>query len=375
MPITRSQARSGQPPNRAASLRANPPKKVSSTTSDISQQLPERGVNDSVQEIGGSLAIPLAEGNERPPTTRKCRADCLSCPALIKSKIIISFVTGRKYSAIDIEPIMVHCKIHNYIYLLSCSSCKIQYVGESVINVNLRMNIHRRGKSGCEICINHFKNVCPGSTFTIQILEKLPGNGYINGIVDPEMLEYRLQREDYWIKTLRTVYPYGLNQRTKFMSLNKPIGKLFPALPRYGDRFINNRKRPVHNYNSNPLSLDSFLNMINTFDPSSRANEVRKFLESLKKKDLRKLANDANINMHEATELNKRYCEILIDMFFTKIFKPEPDKIKKVPKFIFPIYFDNKGLDLIQLNKILRQEEVISKLPDSLQKEETPSTV
>ena len=133
---------------------------------------------------------------------------------------------------------MVHCKLQNYIYLLTCLSCHIQYVGESVVNVNLRMNVHRKGKSGCEICIDHFKNVCPGSSFSIQILEKLPGNGYLNGNLDQNMLKYRLEREDYWIKTLRTVYPYGLNQRTKFMCSSKPIGKLFPPLPRYGERYI-----------------------------------------------------------------------------------------------------------------------------------------
>ena len=103
----------------------------------------------------------------------------------------------------------IHCKLQNYIYVTKCSSCFVQYVGESVIPVNKRMNIHRKGKSGCEIAIDHYKNVCPGATFSVQILEKLPGNGYKNGKVDPAMLKYRLEREDYWIKTLRTSYPYG----------------------------------------------------------------------------------------------------------------------------------------------------------------------
>ena len=52
------------------------------------------------------------------------------------------------------------------------------------------------------------------------------------------MLEYRFQCEDYWMKTLRTVYPYGLNERTKFM--NKDI-KLFLPLPRYDERYIETR--------------------------------------------------------------------------------------------------------------------------------------
>ena len=74
-----------------------------------------------------------------------------------------------------------------------------------------------------------------------QFTEKLPGNGYENEIKDNIMFQYRLQREDYWMKTLRTVYPYGLNKRTKFMNKDSPIGKLFPPLPIYGERFIDTR--------------------------------------------------------------------------------------------------------------------------------------
>ena len=61
------------------------------------------------------------------------------------------------------------------------------------INVNLRMIINRRGISDCETAINCFKNDCTGTKFSIQILEKLPGNGYRNGAVYSQMLEYRLQ--------------------------------------------------------------------------------------------------------------------------------------------------------------------------------------
>ena len=35
------------------------------------------------------------------------------------------------------------------------------------------------------------------------------------------------QREDYWMKTLPTVYPNGLVARTKFMNKD-PLWKLFP---------------------------------------------------------------------------------------------------------------------------------------------------
>ena len=105
-----------------------------------------------------------------------------------------------------------------YTNLLTCTNCGIHYVGENTTPFNLRMNIHRRGKSKC----------CKNATFSIQVIEKFPRNGYENGIKDNAMLKYRLQREDYWMKTLRNVYPFELNERTKFMNEDSLIGRLFP---------------------------------------------------------------------------------------------------------------------------------------------------
>ena len=33
-----------------------------------------------------------------------------------------------------------------------------------------------------------------------------------------KMLNYRLKKEDYWMKTLRTIYSNGLNEKMKFLS-------------------------------------------------------------------------------------------------------------------------------------------------------------
>ena len=140
--------------------------------------------------------------NERPPAVHTCRADCLTCPLLIRHNQFVSNTNVRNYFSI-------HCKLQNYIYLLTYTHCGIQYVGESVTLLNLRLSIHRRRKSECENSFDHYRNVCENS-----------------------MLEYRLQCEDCWIETLLTVYPYGLNERTKFMNKDSPIGKPFPPLPK-----------------------------------------------------------------------------------------------------------------------------------------------
>ena len=126
----------------------------------------------------------------------------------------ISNTTVRKYFAIDNKQDEVHCKLQNYICLLKRTHCGVQYESEGITPLNPKMNIHKRGKSGCEISIDHYRNVCENAIFSIQVIENLPGNSYENGIKDNATSEYQLQLEDYWMKTLHTVYPYGLNERT-----------------------------------------------------------------------------------------------------------------------------------------------------------------
>ena len=98
------------------------------------------------------------------------------------------------------------------------------------------MNIHRKGKSGFKQCINHYKNICKDASFSIQILEKLEGDGFINGQRDFTVQKLCVQREDYWMKKLCIIYPYGLNERAKNSNLEQPTGKLFPPLPRFGNK-------------------------------------------------------------------------------------------------------------------------------------------
>ena len=51
-------------------------------------------------------------------------------------------------------------ELRNYIYLLTSTDSGVQYVGENIKPLNKRMNIHRKGKLGCEIPINNYKNFC-----------------------------------------------------------------------------------------------------------------------------------------------------------------------------------------------------------------------
>ena len=109
--------------------RVNRPESTSDSNQNIPQQPShEEGVSSNTQDPGGRLTTSLAAGNERQPAVRKCRVDCLSYPDLSCS----AEVTGRTYSSINIKSHETHCKIRNYIYLLTCKNYGIQYVGESI---------------------------------------------------------------------------------------------------------------------------------------------------------------------------------------------------------------------------------------------------
>ena len=49
----------------------------------------------------------------------------------------------------------------------------------------------------------------------MQIAEILEGSGYQNNSVCPEARQIGLEREDYWMETLRTTFSYGINERIR----------------------------------------------------------------------------------------------------------------------------------------------------------------
>ena len=157
---------------------------------------------------------------------------------------------------------------------------------------------------------------CNIYAFTIQILEVLPGDGYLNGKIDPAMLNLRLEREDYWIKTLRSVYPYGLNGRVKSMNKDIPAGRLFPSLPRHGTKFVEHRTRSK--VKARISDLDSLVHSIFSFSPEERSNKCRILFDRLRQGNLRKLAEEANTLLFSCENHLRRWCELLVRHFSYK---------------------------------------------------------
>ena len=196
------------------------------------------------------------------------------------------------------------------------------------------MNTHWKGKSGCEHSINHYKNICKGASFSIHILEKLEGDGFINGQWDLAVQKLRLQGEDYWIKKLHTIYPYDLNKRAKNSNLEQPTGKLFPPFPKFSNRRENLEKKRV-NKPSKFNTTDTLLVHIAIFPSKNRSDNFPRILEGLKRKDLIKLAWNPTDQLKTCHDTKKIWCKLIIDIFWLNYLQ----QTKRCRKSVLPLWF------------------------------------
>ena len=304
---------------------------------------------------------------------------CFTCKTFKLEKHVTSNTTHRKYKVINHTGENLNCHSQNIVYLCTCLCCNIQYVGETAIPFHKRNNIHRTGKSGCEHMIHHCKEACNGYQFKYHILEKLPGTGYLpSGELDPEMSKLRKSKEDEWMKKMRTIYPYGLNEKANDKETNSSIvepaiGRLFPPLSRNGDRAERSRESRLSHASN--ISCHEFFEKLNDLlhqDLKNSYNEVRKMLNRIKKKVLKEIAfHIMERDTFTFIENKFQVYHYILDIIDTKLLKPEVVVEKKAaPKNVIVIDFVNKGLDDIHLSKIFRSQEVTELLPEALKAED-----
>jgi hypothetical protein len=133
--------------------------------------------------------------------TRSCNKPCGICPYILQSKEFISTLTKEKFYMTGTYT----CSTRGLIYLTTCSKCRQQYVGQTGRRLIDRVKEHLN----C-ICLQnevtgiHYNSTGHNSSnFQVQVIEK----------VSPNTPNYRLEREDMWIKRLSTKTPHGLNKQ------------------------------------------------------------------------------------------------------------------------------------------------------------------
>ena len=303
------------------------------------------------------------------------------------SNEVLSSVTNRKYNYIVPDgTTYLNCHSSNLVYLITCNNCSLKYVGETVQKLNERFAFHNTcilypNKYGfCRILSSHFnKGPCKNAEYSVQIIEKMEGSGRTErGAINIKASSERKEREKYWMLKLRTVYPYGLNDRIgdefKHVQNHSCVGKNFFALERQYQRLSRGRFRS----STEGLSIDIFLSTLKHHlenNISLTMNYIRISLSSMKKSKLKELhiiiSNEIAEQQNDFMFL--QWYLAIIDVIESKLYSEPYEKKKNLPPTnVCNIYFDNKAIEMINLSCILRDKSLKLTLPSTPNKFSPP---
>ncbi len=134
------------------------------------------------------------------PGLKRCFKPCDSCPYVITSKEFYSTQTNEKFQITG----SFNCNTEGVIYLITCTKCNVQYVGQTGRRFVDRVKEHlyyirkKKEATGTHFSTDNHSN----SDMKVQIIEK----------VMPNSINMRLERESMWINKLATKRPHGMNK-------------------------------------------------------------------------------------------------------------------------------------------------------------------
>ena len=250
----------------------------------------------------------------------------------------------------------------NIIYLITCSDCGIQYIGQTSQPLHIRLNAHRSCvlRNCSTFLYQHFNG--PGhhrfESATIQIIDCLD-------LEDPSSdLD---QIENFWISTLCTAYPLGLNDRLdgtgNISKQRTDCSKVYfcsPIVRRrrgHGMRRKEKRRNNIllnhHQYYNNITISNLVQELMNLFHIDTTFFFVR--LRSLCKKLLQSIVRKSVADNLSITPI--------LQSFLNNTFRSKTPNLQEVKRehIIFP--FTSKFIDQLNLNSILRDTSITSLLP------------
>ena len=115
--------------------------------------------------------------------------------------------TGKTHKVTNVQ-----CTTENVVYLLTCSVCKIQYIGETKNSFRHRYGDHKgyiRRKEKQPTAIHMNRHNDPEGHYKANILEVIHKDPKL-----PDTTAFRKKREVFWIYRFKTLIPSGLNKLT-----------------------------------------------------------------------------------------------------------------------------------------------------------------
>ena len=149
----------------------------------------------------------------------RCKIKCRDNNLVLPYNNVKSSVSGRNYVILSDENL--DCGSTNVVYLITCSVCNLQYVGETGRAAGVRWAEHlakiRKGDHS-QFVYSHFnsddahRSVPVECRLRLQIIEKVRVDD-LPSLDAGVVRKRRIERELFWMSALMTVYPLGLNDK------------------------------------------------------------------------------------------------------------------------------------------------------------------
>jgi hypothetical protein len=193
-------------PNISAYLKEDWPILIANKNSAFKQHQPiiayKRPQNIRDRLVRSLFSLPEKTSQTEPKGSTKCAKKCISCNFIKTSATFKSNQTNQRFNITS----TIDSQTENVVYLIECRQCPFQYVGETKNSSNYRLIHHRASHKAKkdEPVPQHFNQAGHSiKDLTITGIEK------INNHRDST----RAKRESFWIDTLQTLTPQGLNIR------------------------------------------------------------------------------------------------------------------------------------------------------------------
>ena len=128
---------------------------------------------------------------------------CGTCRFIDKNSFITSTVNKKVFYSEINQGSTFNCNSKNVIYLINCQTCGLQYVGQTRRTLKERFGRHKanlRDDKEKNFLYTHYRTEGHNLfSMKIKILQQCNHTEELNAA------------EDFWIKTLQTIYPLGLN--------------------------------------------------------------------------------------------------------------------------------------------------------------------
>ena len=129
-----------------------------------------------------------------------CKTLCVTCPFMKPTEHVTSRTTNEQIRILG----CFNCKSKNVIYVLSCTKCGLQYVGQTGNSFNERFRAHltdiRQRNVQKPVALHYTSTDHSANNVVATIVTQTTGD-----------LNLRLRTEETWIQRLKTRLPTGLN--------------------------------------------------------------------------------------------------------------------------------------------------------------------